>query len=175
MNNEKDPWAGLLDADEKILWQGAPEYRVRIEWDSPLHPFFFLFFTGFSIFWMVMASSAPGPFWMFGLLFFGVGFYNLVLVHFWKAYVRKNTHYTLTNKRAFLAMTLPFKGRSLESYPIRPETPLNLIEGTLSTIHFASKTSNVNNNTTETPIGFEDIANGREVYQKLRQIQQAVQ
>ena len=72
-------------------------------------------------------------------------------------------------------MTLPFKGRSLESYPIRPETPLNLIEGTLSTIHFASKTSNVNNNTTETPIGFEDIANGREVYQKLRQIQQAVQ
>jgi len=166
-----DPWSGLLDEDESILWQGAPEKRLRIEWDSPFAPVFFIFFTGFSVFWMIMASRAPGPFWMFGLIFFAIGIYNLVLVHFWKAFERRNTHYTLTNKRAFIASKGTWKGKTLESFPIASETPIGLVDGALSTITFASKTKMTNRQMTEVKIGFEDIANGREVYKLIRQVQ----
>ncbi len=168
----RDEWTGLLDKDEEVLWQGAPKVRVRIEWDSPMHPFFFLFFTGFSVFWMVMASKGPGPFWMFGLIFFGVGIYNLVLVHFWKANVRRNTHYTLTNKRAFIATKSAWKGKQLQSYPIRSDTTLGLSEGDLTTITFATTTKVVNRQTVQVDVGFEDIEDGRDVYAMIRQIQE---
>ena len=65
-----DSWEHLLASDEEILWQGSPKAGVRLEWSSPFIPLFFLFFTGFSVFWMIQASKAGGFFWTFGLLFF---------------------------------------------------------------------------------------------------------
>ncbi len=165
-----DPWEGLLDPGEVILWQGKPEPGVKLEWDSPFTAFFFIFFTGFSIFWMAMASKAPGPFWMFGLLFFGVGSYNLIGVHFWKAYLRRHQHYTLTNKRAFIGAQR-FGKRSLVSHPITPETKLHYEEGTLSNIWFAEKVSKNFKNPSVEKIGFERLAKGREVFAKFREAQ----
>ena len=52
--NAADPWDGLLDPGEEIIWQGQPAPGVQFEWDNAFMPFFFLFFTGFSVFWMVM-------------------------------------------------------------------------------------------------------------------------
>ncbi|MEM8578578.1 MAG: aspartate carbamoyltransferase catalytic subunit, partial [Pseudomonadota bacterium] len=95
-----DPWDGLLDPDERILWQGRPDPAIKLEWGHPLGAFLALFVTGFSVFWMNGAAQAGGFFWMFGLLFFAIGLYMLAGVHFWKAFVRRRTHYTLTNKRA---------------------------------------------------------------------------
>ena len=165
-------WDGLLDKDEHIIWQGAPTPRLKLEWDSPFHPFFFLFFTGFSIFWMVLASGAGGVFWMFGLMFFAVGIYNLALVHFWKRYVRQNTFYSLTNKRAFIGTDNPFKGRTLDSYPLRADRTISYIDAALPSIHFASRTNSTNNGTTTIPIGFEDLADGRDVYGLIRKVQE---
>ena len=166
-----DEWEGILDADERVIWQGAPVDRLRIGWDKPIEPFFFLFFTGFSIFWMVGASQAGGFFWMFGLLFFGIGIYNLVLIHFWKAYERRNTHYTLTNKRAFIATQGGFKGKRLNSYPISDTTPVSFSDGPLATIHFASRTAYGGRSRSTRTIGFEDITDGRDVYALIRNVQ----
>lgn len=165
-----DAWEGLLDPGEVIIWQGQPAPGIRLEWDSVFHPFFFLFFTGFSVFWMVIASQAPGPFWMFGLLFFGIGSYNLVGVHFWKAMKRRNTFYTLTNKRAFIGTNFAGK-RSLESYPIAAETPLRFEEGNFANIWFGKQTHRTQKGRITTDVGFLRLAEGRDVYAKFRQIQ----
>ncbi|MEL6884507.1 MAG: aspartate carbamoyltransferase catalytic subunit [Pseudomonadota bacterium] len=164
-------WEGLLDPNERIIWQGAPTSRLKIEWENAFHPLFFLFFTGFSVFWMVMASLGGGFFWTFGLLFFVVGFYNLVLIHFWKRFMRQNTFYTLTNKRAFIATQLSCGGRMLDSDPLGPDTKISCIEDAQPSIHLASRTSNTTNGTTTIPIGFDDIADGRDVYGLIRHVQ----
>ncbi|MEP5727836.1 MAG: aspartate carbamoyltransferase catalytic subunit [Sulfitobacter sp.] len=172
MSNRKDidNWEGLLDPDETILWQGRPENGVKLEWKSAFEPFFFLFFTGFSVFWMIMASQAPGPFWMFGLLFFGVGMFNLVGKHFWKAYLRNGTFYTLTTKRAFIGTTTGTK-RKLESYPIRADTTLTYEEGALSSIWFAQIITQTKQGSSPSDIGFERLADGKAVYAKFREVQ----
>ncbi len=171
MSIENDHWKGLLDHDEKIIWQGAPAPGVKLEWSSPFLPVFFLFWTGFSVFWMVMASAAPGPFWMFGLFFFGIGLYNLVGVHFWKAHQRRNTFYTLTSRRAFIGHVKRGK-RILDSHPIYANVPLQIEEGAFTDIWFASQQHKGSEGQHfVSKIGFERLENGREVYAKLREIQ----
>ncbi|MEP4196653.1 MAG: aspartate carbamoyltransferase catalytic subunit [Aliishimia sp.] len=166
-----DEWAGILDADERIVWQGSPAPGLRLEWESPILPLFFTVFTGFSIFWMAIASMAGGFFWMFGLLFFGAGMYNLVGVHFWKAYLRRKTFYTLSNKRAFIATNAGRK-RQLASYPIVEATTLELqFSGPKADIYFAKETKKTNNGTYEIAIGFEHIENGQDVYALMREVQ----
>lgn len=171
--NGNDPWAGILDHDETILWQGQPAPGVRNEWDSPFQPFFFLFFTGFSIFWMLMASAAGGFFWTFGLLFFGVGLYNFVGVHFWKARLRRNTFYTLTNKRALIGTSRRGR-RQLDSYPITAQSQLQFVDGKFDDIWFEETQGYSNKRPTRLKVGFERLKDGRDVYAKLREIQRGI-
>ena len=167
-----DDWAGILNQGEHIVWQGAPSTRVRFEWQSAMMPFFFLFFTGFSVFWMMAAAQAGGYFWTFGLLFFSTGMYNLVGVHFWNAYSRKFTHYTLTNKRAFIGTSI-FGRKKLESYPITADTTLTYEEDrTDGSVLFASVEKRRKNGTYLVPIGFKYIPDAREVLQTMSQVQQ---
>ncbi|MBD3664444.1 aspartate carbamoyltransferase catalytic subunit [Sulfitobacter aestuariivivens] len=166
-----DPWEGLLDEDEVIVWQGRPEPGIRLEWEHPILPLLFLVFTGFSVFWMIKASQAPGPIWMFGLLFFGVGVYNLVGIHFWKAHKRSRTFYTLTNKRAFIA-TATAGSRRLKSYPIDADTPLEFQTGVYQDIWFAKEVTRRNKRDIIRRIGFERLSDGRDAYAKMRQVQQ---
>lgn len=167
-----DEWAGILDKDEEILWQGSPRARVRLEWDSAMQPFFFLFFTGFSVFWMVMASQAGGVFWMFGLLFFAVGLYNLVGVHFWKAFQRSGEHYTLSTKRAYIGRSI-WGRRSLDSYPIDAGTVIKFEDNSGDgTIFFADETHGTGESRVRTPVGFVQIDDARHVYALFRKAQE---
>jgi hypothetical protein len=109
---------------------------------------------------------------MFGLLHFSVGLGIVLHAVFWSAYVRRNSHYSLTDRRAFIASDLLLLGRRLKSYPITRDTPLELVDGTLSNLYFASKSrSGKNGSTHTTPVGFERISDGREVYRMMRDIQ----
>lgn len=168
-------WEGILDPGEVILWQGRPSASIRLEWDSIFHVFFFIFWTGFSVFWTVMAATmGGGPMWMFGLLFVGIGAYQLIGIHFWRAYLRSQTHYTLTSKRAFIAQQ-KFSTRSLDSYPIDPGTHLALTErGSTADLIFATRTHKNKRQITTQKIGFEQIPDAREVMSLMRQIQQRV-
>ena len=134
-----DPWKNLLATDEEILWQGAPKSRVRLEWESPLAPFIYLSFTGFSVLWMVGESKTRLDFWAFGLMFFFVGSYGLVGVHFWKAYVRSRQHYTLTNQRAMIGTDMLGR-RTLQSYPITKSTEIDFADNdSTGDIYFAKR------------------------------------
>lgn len=169
--NAPDPWQGLLDEGEEILWQGRPDPRVRMDTSQPMMIFMGLFFMLFSVVWMNMASRAGGFFWMFGLIFFGIGFFNSIGVHFWKAYLRAHTHYTLTSKRGFIATDVLGR-RSLKSYPIEKDTEVELTEGDSATVTFARQRKRAKRGHYYVPVGFEYIKDGREVYRHIRAIQQ---
>ncbi len=167
-----DPWQGILEPGEEILWQGRPDTRLRFDFSQPMLLLMGVFFMGFSLFWMSMAMRGGGPFWMFGLLFFGIGFFNAIGVHFWKTYKRTGTYYTLTNKRGFIATNL-MGIKTLKSHDITADTVLELAEGKFDTVTFAQDRKSGKNGSYLVPVRFEYIENGRDVFGKIRNIQQA--
>ncbi|KNG92592.1 hypothetical protein [Pseudaestuariivita atlantica] len=164
-------WEGILDTGEEILWQGRPDGRVAFAARHLLTSAFGLFFAGFALFWMVMASRAGGGFWMFGLLHFAVGLGILAGPVVWPAWVRRHTWYTLTNRRAFIATDMPLMGRRLKSYPITPETALHYDHGDPGSIHFAAEYRQAKSGTRSTPVRFDRIPDGDTVYRLFRDIQ----
>ena len=165
-------WEGLLDEGENILWQGRPDKALHIKPRAVGGAIFGLFFAGFALFWMVMASQAGGVFWMFGLLHFAIGLSIVFGALFYPSWKRRHTWYTLTNRRAFIAEDVPFRQRSLKSYPITQDTPIELRGEEFATLIFARETKRDNDgDTTSTEIGFERIAEGKRVFQLIRDIQ----
>jgi len=167
-------WEDILDKGEEIVWQGRPDGAVHFRPANIVPMLFGLAFAGFAVFWMVMASSAGGGFWMFGLIHFSVGLSLALSPVFWGPFKRRRTWYTLTNRRAIIATDLPLKGRQLKSYPINDTTILNFTPGPLSSIMFSQETRRGNKGRRYTvDIGFEFITDGDEVYRLMRDIQRA--
>lgn len=164
-------WDDILDEGETILWQGRPDTRVVIRPGNVFMTIFGLIFAGFALFWMVMASQAPGGLWMFGMIHFSIGVGIIAAALFWGPYKRRHTWYTLTTKRAFIATDLPVVGRQLKSYPITPGTILDLTRGDRDTIIFHEEQRRGRNGSYTVKIGFERIENGAEVYRMMRDVQ----
>ena len=170
---QNDPWAGILSPNEDILWQGSPEPGFSC---GPVQIFGILFglaFSGFALFWMILAMQADGLFWMFGLIHFTAGLAVIVGNTIWPTYKRRHTFYTLTNKNAFIASNLPIRGKSLKSYPITIHTPIDYQNREYPNIMFATKTVRTKNGSREVPIGFERIADAPTVLAHIRKIQDA--
>lgn len=177
-------WEGILAPGEKILWQGRPDPAFHLAAVHVFSGLFGLIFAGFALFWMALATSAGGFFWMFGLLHFCVGLCIMLAGPLGGTYVQRHTWYTLTDRRAFVATDLPLRGRSLNDYPITPTTPVTFHDGALSTIHFATHSGRVTSSTFNlrfrnarsyrtSPIGFDRISDGRHVLSLIRQAQRA--
>jgi len=164
-------WEGLLDPGETILWQGRPDRGFHVAPNRYFLAAFGIAFGGFALFWMTMAAQAGGTFWMFGLLHFSVGLGIIFGALFWDTFRRRRTWYTLTDRRAFIATKIPVRGRSIKSYPIRPDTPLDIQQGPLTSLHFATERRRSKNSSYTVPIGFERIPDGESVLQLLRQVQ----
>lgn len=168
-------WASILDADEKILWQGRPDGTVTLRPRNIMMLIFGIFFAGFALFWMVMAFSAGGGFWMFGLIHFSVGVGIVFSAVFWGAFKRRRSWYTLTDKRAIIASDMPLIGKRLKSWPITSESVLELEQGPPDTVNFAETYKRTKNGSRRVSIGFERIEEGRKVYRLMRDVQANVQ
>lgn len=164
-------WDGILDTDETIIWQGRPDGSFVVTGGMITSGLFGLFFAGFAVFWMVIASQGGGFFWMFGLIHFGAGVALVAGTVLGPSFMRRRTWYTLTNQRAFIAKTRPFAGRSLKSYPINADTVIELRDGAPASIMFASQRKRQGKTHKMVPIGFERIDDARNVLQLLRNIQ----
>ncbi|MEM6587499.1 MAG: aspartate carbamoyltransferase catalytic subunit [Pseudomonadota bacterium] len=165
-------WEGILDKDEKVLWQGRPDAKVRLRASKLVGVVFGLFFAGFALFWMIAASMAGGFFWMFGLLHFFVGLGVAAGSLYGSSWRRKHSWYTLTDRRAFIATDMPLSGRSLKSYPITQQTILDYDGNDPATIHFNHEMRRRKNGQVKVAVGFERIQNGAEVYRLMRGIQE---
>lgn len=165
-------WDGILDSDERILWQGRPDQAFHTKPGNLFQVVFGMFFTGFALFWISKASEMNSGFSAFGLIFVAAGVYMVFNAILGETLKRRQTHYTLTNRRAFIARNSPFKGKSLKSYPIEPDTVVEFQAGPPDTIIFASETHRSDKGRTYTvPIGFERIEGGTEVLRHIRAIQ----
>ncbi len=168
-------WEGILDTDERILWQGRPNAGLALRSNDILVAVFGLCFSGFAVFWMKMAASAGGSFWAFGLIHFTAGLAVACGALFQPSIRRKFTWYTLTDQRAFVATALPWRRRTLDSYPITANTALRFRDGRLPSIEFATQTIPGRKRSHKKPIGFERIEDGADVYRLMRNIQKGIQ
>jgi len=168
----RDPWEGILDEDEKIIWQGRPDGKVTLGIAHFAGAAFGLLFAGFALVWMMLASMSGGFFWMFGLLHFAVGLGIAGGALFGPAFRRRHTWYTLTDQRAFVATDLPFMGRKLNSYPITSKTRLTYQDNDPATITFHTEFRTTKNGSRRIEIGFERIADGAKVYRLMRDTQE---
>lgn len=165
-------WENILASDEEILWQGTPAPGIRIKGKNVFTLFFGLFFSGFALFWMVMASQAGGYFWAFGLIHFTAGLGVAFLPVIWPAVMAKRTWYTLTNKRAYIATTSVVGTKKLQSYPINQDTQLSYTGGHFQTVTFASERRRGSKGRSYThKIGFRDLTDGDAVMRLMRDIQ----
>ena len=173
MNSDQTGWDGILEQGEKILWQGRPGIKLRIMPFQIAAIVFGLFFSGFALFWMIMASRAGGVFWMFGLLHFAVGIGVGIGPVYLSMVRRKNTWYTLTDRRAFIATDMPIVGRRIKSYPITSHMTLDFQQSTPPNIFFAHEFKQGKNSSYRIDIGFEGIDDGKKVLALMRNIQKA--
>lgn len=182
-----DGWDEILEKDEDILWQPPPRAGVDFTHFVSLGFLFGLFFAGFAVFWMNMASTITGSFRddpfggifaFFGIPFLLIGLFMAFGKPFWGAFRRSKTNYTLTTKNAYIASNVLGK-RSLHNHPIADMTKLNLVDGTPGTLWFAKKfiqstsrqSGRRRTHTYATPISFERIDDVRTVYGPMRDIQ----
>lgn len=172
---KRDGWAGILDPDENILWQGRPVPGFTLTPMSIVKLLSGAIFAGFALFWIIMASTSisGGLGWFFGVfglpfLFIGLGIMASGTI--WPPYRQKHTWYSLTHKRAFIATDLPLVGRQLKSYPMREDDLLELVDGPLQSVYFTSETATSEGRDYAVKIGFERLTDGREVYRMLRDI-----
>lgn len=176
-------WRGILDPGETLLWQGRPSGKVVARARDIVVTLFGAVFFSFACFWVWMAASiekdtpAAYIFPLFGLPFIAVGAYLMVGRYFIEAFVRRNTWYTLTNRRAFIA-TEVLGRRDLASYLILPDTEIVLVEEKAGmTVNFATKLRRSARTGKSpagadhhVPIGFELLKDGREVYDLLQKV-----
>jgi hypothetical protein len=166
-------WEGILEPGETILWQGQPDGRIAFR---PVYIFpglFGLAFSGFALFWMLMAAQSGGFFWMFGLLHFAAGIGVMLGGPVGGAWKRRRSFYTLTSRRAIIAGTSYFGTKSLNSYPITAATALEFEDnGALSTVTFHREHwRDSDGDSRSRDIGFEQIEDGRKVLALMRHVQ----
>lgn len=103
-------WSAYLEPGERILWQGRPHTRVFLfrKHDILLIPFSLLHLI-FAIGWnaAVWVAGAPLLFKLFGLILGCASAYFAIGRFFHDSFRRENTRYTLTNRRAFIALDGP--------------------------------------------------------------------
>jgi len=103
-----DSQYSLLEAGEKMLWEGRPQrgFMLRSS-DAMLIPFS-IFFFGFSIFWEFQATNGKAPtfFSLWGIPFIAVGFYLLIGRFLVDAFVRGSTYYGVTDQRVLISSGL---------------------------------------------------------------------
>ncbi|WP_052690532.1 hypothetical protein [Pseudarthrobacter chlorophenolicus] len=104
MNDPRSRILPLLRQDERLLWVGQPDPRVRFTGaDAFLIPFSILW-GGFAIFWEAMAvTSVKQPFFiLWGIPFVLVGLYFIFGRFIYKKRRKLITAYALTDRRAIV-------------------------------------------------------------------------
>ncbi len=169
-------WQGILEPGETILWQGRPDQRFHMPLENLFGAIVALVFVGFAIFWISATFTGGDLFWLFGLIHLTIGLRMMAGFVFGPTWRHRHMWYTLTDRRAFIATNLPLKGKTLDSYPIRPDTPIKWVDSTPPGVQFATETRKTSKGRRyRMHIGFERIAEAREVMEMISEIRNQAQ
>lgn len=161
--------AGGLEEGEEILWQGRPDGAVVFEGTFGSR-FGAVVFLAFSTFWTVKAWEAPGIFRVFGAVFIGLALNDLAGKFLWRAFLRRRTIYTLTNRRALLEVDHPLNGKRLQSYPITDDMELSYDGREPGMITFEEAIRKGPSNWSLRPVSFQRVTGAKRVYTLFAQV-----
>jgi hypothetical protein len=124
-----DEFSNYLLAGEQLVWWDRPAQGIMLTaQDGFLIPFSLLW-AGFAAFWenSVVATHAPLFFKLWGIPFVVAGLYFVFGRFVVDAWLRRNTMYALTNRRALIVRTPPFPNFTALNIEQLPVT--TLLEG----------------------------------------------
>lgn len=162
-----DPWNGLLNPGERILWQGQPD--SRIDWRA-LRPVPALIGGVFTVVGLGLCGASLARLGadglhalvpaVMGLVFAGVGLRAAVGDVVLDGYRRAHTWYTLTSERMLIATETRGKKR-LRDHVLTPETGVIFEDGAPGSVLISGHRRG----------GFRRIDDARHVYDLVRRVQ----
>lgn len=98
------PFQRELLPEEHVMWHGKPNPDKHFSKSDIIMIPFSLLWGGFALYWniSVWMINAPLFFKLFGIPFLFAGLYIIFGRFIHKAYIKKRTHYALTNKRLLI-------------------------------------------------------------------------
>ena len=177
-----ESWYDFFEPGEKLLWEGAPQpLGVPGLGGIALSVFGMPFFGGgiMILYYALTGQAVPdenGGTWegislfLFGLPFLLVG--TALCLGPWLYYATSHrfVRYALSNRAGYI--TTRFLGRRMKMYPIDPRMDIELEFGRHSSVFFhKGHRKDSDGDVIETRTGFENIRDGRAVYELIRQVQ----
>ncbi len=126
-----------LRPGEQVLWMGQPT-QTRAPGNVVFMTVFSLFFAGFAVFWMAMAATAGGFFFLFGVPFLLVGAGLLYSTTAGRKKALGSSVYAVTETRALILVTLPLRGTDMREYVFSMLSGVNVenVQGNVGSIRF---------------------------------------
>ncbi len=174
-------WEDYFHGRETLIWEGHPAEGIKGSLSMVFLSLFGLPFLlaglatffggfGFAILGGVTGIGSGIMMVAFSLPFMAIGFGLVFGTWIGTYYSAHFVRYALTNKRAYIAKS--WWDHSMESYPILPNSNVELKEGRFDTVYFFTEHGrDSDGDKTTKKIGFEYIENGMEVYRLLRDVQ----
>ncbi len=183
-STETGHWDTYFERGERLIWEGKPQKGFHFGLEGIVHNllglpillggiFFFIIGTGQSV--GLVAPPADGAnglkMALFSLPFLAAGIWLVLGPWLAGPIATRYVRYALTNRRAYIARS--FLKRRLKSYPISPDSPLELEKGRgVDNVYFQTEDyRDPDGDKKIRKIGFENVADGDRIYQLLRKVQ----
>lgn len=121
-----DPWDGILEEDEDILWQGRPATGFGVAQADTIPIVFGLFFSLFAMIWMTLIASSGSWMWTIGIIHFTTGLALAAYAVSRDTVARRYSYDTLTSRRAIIGLSYPWTQKSLRKIRITKSTRIRL-------------------------------------------------
>lgn len=172
-----DPWIGPLDKTERLIWQGRPDGRFRVDMYNIAPSLFGIVFMAVGIFELVYVQSFESGLTLFGAIpaafavtFLLFGLHLVLGIHLGRTYDRRNTRYALTDQRAIVALNR-FRTPIVTSFAITAEMEIELRTTEPPSVLFADRYIELEDETERQRIGFELLGDAQKVYDLMLQVQ----
>ena len=164
-------WEEIFEPGEVLLWQGRPDPSFVWQKRHILPVILGLGVACLGVLWIFFTPLGDGYTVIMGVVLLLLAAFLAIAPPVMAAMVRKASWYSLSNKRAYIAMHRPNLGRKLAAYPIDPDFEIKFDAKTPATITFAIAVRQTGSVSDPVAISFDLIEDGQKVYDLMCEIQ----
>lgn len=172
MSDAPAGWEDIFEPGEVLLWQGRPDTAIVWQKRHILPVILGLGVACIGIIWISLTPLGNGYTIIMGLGLLLLAAFLSIAPPVMASMVRKATWYSLSNKRAFIAMNREQIGPKLSAYVIEPDFDIKFDGNDPATIMFAIEIRQPGNASYLSKISFDRIKDGQHVYDLMRDIQE---